>query len=85
MKRMKVSQGKVFDTLLQQLHIKINRPSRVGRFFMPTWNMRQPLLGWTKHLVNINGSTNDPMCSFTITFQHFMFSMVISGYHLDIK
>ncbi len=31
---------------------------------------------WAKHLVNINGSTNEPMCSFTITFQHFMFFMV---------
>ncbi len=28
---------------------------------------------WAKHLVNIDGSTNDSMCSFTIIFQHFMF------------
>ncbi len=30
---------------------------------------------WVRHLVNIDGSSNDPMCSFTIIFQHFMFSM----------
>ncbi len=28
---------------------------------------------WAKHLVNIDGSSNDPACSFTINFQHFMF------------
>ncbi len=31
---------------------------------------------WAKHLVNLDGSSNDPMCVFTIIFQHFMFSMV---------
>ncbi len=36
--------------------------------------MCQVLL-WAKHLVNIDGSGNDPMYSFTMIFQHFMFSM----------